>query len=215
MILVMDARDPALEQLSRAECMRLMRSVPVGRIIYTRQALPAVDLVNFALVDGDIVIRTSAAGRLAAATRGAVVAFEADSVDPAGSAGWSVTVVGQARAVTDDTQIRSLERVALASWLPGERDHFIRIAPSIVNGRRVGGPLPARPRRRDVSYRNPPPQPGARARGGRLGRAQLQLAPEFGGADSEITQAAAPAPGRDPGAVIGHRDGEEPGLVNV
>jgi hypothetical protein len=29
-------------------------SVPVGRIVYTRQALPAVELVNFALIDGDI-----------------------------------------------------------------------------------------------------------------------------------------------------------------
>ena len=34
--------------------MRLMGSVPVGRIVYTRQALPAVELVNFALADGDI-----------------------------------------------------------------------------------------------------------------------------------------------------------------
>jgi hypothetical protein len=29
-------------------------SVPVGRIVYTRQALPAVELVNFALIDGGI-----------------------------------------------------------------------------------------------------------------------------------------------------------------
>ena len=48
-----------------------MGSVPVGRIVYTRQALPAVELVNFALDDGDIVIRTDAGGKLAAATRGA------------------------------------------------------------------------------------------------------------------------------------------------
>ena len=83
-----------LEQLSRDECLRLMGLVPVGRIVYTRQALPAVELVNFALDDGDIIIRTDAGGKLAAATRGAVVAFEADSVDVTGHAGWSVTVVG-------------------------------------------------------------------------------------------------------------------------
>ena len=108
--------------------MRLMGSVPVGRIVYTRQALPAVELVNFALVDGDIVIRTSAEGKLAAATRGAVVAFEVDSVDLAGHAGWSVTIVGQARAVTDGEEIRRLERVALTSWVPGQDGHFIRIS---------------------------------------------------------------------------------------
>ena len=119
MLLVMDSDGPTLERLSRAECMRLTGTVPVGRIVYTRQALPAVELVNFALADGDIVIRTSAEGKLAAATRG--------------------TVVGQARAVTGSTEIRGLERVALASWVPGERDHFIRISPAIVNGRRVCG----------------------------------------------------------------------------
>ena len=38
----------ALTQLPRDECLKLMASVPVGRVIYTRRALPAVDLVNFA-----------------------------------------------------------------------------------------------------------------------------------------------------------------------
>src|SRR6202046_1034828 len=112
----MDTDSLALENMSPDECRRLMGSVAVGRIVYTRQALPAVELVNFALVDGDIVIRTSAGGELAAATRGAVVAFEADTVELDGHAGWSVAIVGQARAVSDGEEIRGLERVALTSW---------------------------------------------------------------------------------------------------
>jgi uncharacterized protein len=138
-LLVMDTDSLALERLSPDECMRLMSSVPVGRIVYTRQALPAVELVNFALVDGDIIIKTKAEGKLAAATRGAIVAFEADIVDTDGQAGWSVAIVGQARAVTDVEEISRLERVALTSWVPGQRGHFIRISPTIVNGRRIGG----------------------------------------------------------------------------
>ncbi len=55
--------------------------MPVGRIVYTRQALPAVELVNFTLNNGDIVVRTDASGRLAAATRDAV---DAISGSPAG-----------------------------------------------------------------------------------------------------------------------------------
>jgi nitroimidazol reductase NimA-like FMN-containing flavoprotein (pyridoxamine 5'-phosphate oxidase superfamily) len=137
----MDADSSALEQLSRDECMRLMGSVPVGRIVYTRQALPAVEMVNFALVGGDVVIRTSAEGKLAAATRGAVVAFEADSVDLAEHTGWSVTIVGQARAVTDGAEIRRLERAAPPSWVTQESDYFVRISPAMVNGRRVMTPL--------------------------------------------------------------------------
>ena len=133
----MDFNGSVLEHLSRGECMRLVGSVPLGRIVYTRQALPAVELVNFALHDGDIVIRTDSGGKLAAATRGAVVAFEADSVDLAAHAGWSVTVVGYSRAVTDSEEILRLVQTGLQPWAPGERDHFIRISPEIVNGRRL------------------------------------------------------------------------------
>jgi hypothetical protein len=88
--------------------------------------------------EGDIVIRTDSGGKLAAATRGAVVAFEADSVDAAAHAGWSVTIVGCSRAVTDSEEIRRLQQIGLEPWAPEERDHFILISPSIVNGRRIG-----------------------------------------------------------------------------
>ena len=111
--------------------------MPVGRIIFTQRALPAVELVNFALDHGDIVIRTDGGGKLAAATRGAVVAFETDSIDAAGHAGWSVTIIGQARAVTDDAEIHRLQQIPLTPWAPGRHDHFIRISPTIVNGRRI------------------------------------------------------------------------------
>jgi len=121
--------------------MRLMGTVPIGRIVYTRQALPAVEVVNFALFDGDIVIRTSAEGKLAAATRGAVVAFEADSVDLDRHVGWSVTVLGQARVV-DGAQAGRLEQVALTPWAPGPHAHFICIAPTMVNGRWLGSDRP-------------------------------------------------------------------------
>jgi nitroimidazol reductase NimA-like FMN-containing flavoprotein (pyridoxamine 5'-phosphate oxidase superfamily) len=133
----MNSNGPVLEHLSRDECMRLVGSVSVGRIVYTRQAMPAVELVNFALEGGDIIIRTDATGKLAAATQGAVVAFEADSVDDARHAGWSVTVIGKSRAVTERAEILRLHKIALRPWAPGKRDHYIRIPPVIVQGRRL------------------------------------------------------------------------------
>jgi uncharacterized protein len=140
----MDSDGPALKQLTRAECFRLMASAPVGRIIYTRQALPAVDLVSFALDGGDIIIRTDRDGKLAAGTRGAVVAFEADSVDTDRRTGWSVTVVGPSTEVTDPDEIDRLERTGLSSWAPAERGCFIRISPGILNGLRLTAPGSAR-----------------------------------------------------------------------
>ena len=127
----------ALQRLSRDECLTLMASVPVGRIIYTRQALPAVELVNFALDHGDIVIRTDHSGKLAAATRGAVVAFEADQLDPDARSGWSVTAIGPSSEVTDPGELARLRAIGLSSWAPGTRDHFIRISPVMLNGRHL------------------------------------------------------------------------------
>jgi hypothetical protein len=136
----------ALEQLSRDECLLLMASVSVGRIIYTRRALPAVELVNFALSHGDIIIRTDSGGKLAVATQHSVVAFEADRLDADQRAGWSVTAIGQSREVTDPAEIVQLQEIGLSSWAPGAREHFIRISPEILNGRRLrasGQPTPA------------------------------------------------------------------------
>jgi uncharacterized protein len=130
---------PLLEELSRAECLRLLATATIGRIVYTRQALPAVEPVNFALHDGAIVIRTDAGGKLAAATRRAVVAFQADNLDPVRRSGWSVTVVGRCEAVTDTGDLDGLNTLDLQSWAPGTRNHFIRIEPAIVTGRRLRG----------------------------------------------------------------------------
>jgi uncharacterized protein len=57
-------RAPAA-RLDRSESLRLLASVPVGRLIFTVNALPAVRPMNFALVDGMIVLRTAASTTVA------------------------------------------------------------------------------------------------------------------------------------------------------
>src|ERR1700684_3240762 len=122
---------PALEQLSRDECLRLMESVSVGRIVYTRRGLPAFELVNFAFDHGDIIIRTDRGGKLAVATQHSIVAFEADRLDADQRAGWSVTAIGQSWGVTAPAEIGQLQASGLTSWARGVREHFIRISPEI------------------------------------------------------------------------------------
>jgi len=133
----MKADGQGLEEMSRAECLHLLASVPVGRIVYTLQALPAVAVVNFAIHDGGVVFRADGARNLESATRHAVVAFEADDMDPDTHRGWSVTVVGPADEVTDTDEMAALRALRLDPWAPGEREHFIRIKPEIVTGRRI------------------------------------------------------------------------------
>jgi uncharacterized protein len=109
------------QDLARGECLRLMSTVGVGRIIYTRKALPAVELVNFTLDGSDIVIST-VRDELASAARDSVVAFETDHFSPQYKAGWSVTVIGRSREVTIPQAVTGHE-------------HLLRVTPEIVSGR--------------------------------------------------------------------------------
>ncbi|WP_248963225.1 pyridoxamine 5'-phosphate oxidase family protein [Sphaerisporangium perillae] len=123
--------------LSRDECMALLGSTPIGRIVYTDRALPAVQPVNFLLDSTAIVIRTGVGSKLAAAAGNAIVAFEADEFDAETRTGWSVTAVGHARAVDDPGEIERLSLLPLNPWAPGGREHFIVVSPEQISGRRI------------------------------------------------------------------------------
>jgi nitroimidazol reductase NimA-like FMN-containing flavoprotein (pyridoxamine 5'-phosphate oxidase superfamily) len=126
-------------QLTATECLRLLASASVGRIVYTQRAMPAVELVSFAVDGGDIVIKTDPGGALAAATNHTVVAFEADEVDTATGQGWSVTAIGRSREVTESRDIARLRSIGLRSLEADGHEHFIRVTPGIVSGRRLAG----------------------------------------------------------------------------
>ncbi|MGW2700077.1 pyridoxamine 5'-phosphate oxidase family protein [Streptomyces sp. NPDC001340] len=127
-------------ELGRAECLRMLATAPVGRLVYTRQALPAVVPVNFGLdTDGAVLLRTSAASEPARAVDGAVVAFEADAVDVARQAGWSVVVTGRAEIVTEGPERERLERMSPRSWAPSPDEVIVRIDPELVTGRELVG----------------------------------------------------------------------------
>ncbi|MFD8562397.1 pyridoxamine 5'-phosphate oxidase family protein [Streptosporangium canum] len=130
----MQLDSPGLQVLTREECLGLLSAAPIGRIVFTDHALPAVQPVNFHLNDQAIVIRTTIGSKLAAATRRAVVAFEADEIDPELRTGWSVTAVGQARAVTDPAEIDLLAALPLTTWAPGSRDHYIVVEAEHISG---------------------------------------------------------------------------------
>lgn len=132
-----------LEVLDREQCLDLLDTVRVGRLVFTEDALPAVQPVNFRLHRGDVVIRVAGGAKLMAATGNAVVAFEADELDPDLRTGWSVTVVGHADLITDVPELVELSGTFLQPWVDGRRDHFVRIQAEKVTGRRLHGPVTA------------------------------------------------------------------------
>lgn len=131
-----DARSMA--ELDRDEALALLASVSLGRIVFTRDALPAIRPVNHAVVDGHLVVRTHEGAALAAATDGpgTVVAYEADSIDPDTHLGWSVVVTGFARLVSDPDQLARYQKL-VAPWISRTMEHAVLIQLDMVNGFRM------------------------------------------------------------------------------
>jgi len=136
------SENPPLVTLTEAEAVALLSTEQVGRLVYTRRALPAVTPVNYALRDGAIWIWTASASSMAQAVRGAVVAFEVDELDMAARSGWSVTVLGVAELVVDPAEIERALELGPEPWVPGRKAHLIRIPLQMVSGRRIQVSVP-------------------------------------------------------------------------
>jgi len=129
--------DRVLDVLDEDECLALLARAPIGRLAFTEGALPAVQPVSFVLADGEIFIPTHEGSKVAAASRGAVVAFEVDEVDAGSWTGWNVTVVGPSRVITDAGDVTRLDGLGVRSWAPGGGRCYIGVQIRVVQGRRV------------------------------------------------------------------------------
>jgi nitroimidazol reductase NimA-like FMN-containing flavoprotein (pyridoxamine 5'-phosphate oxidase superfamily) len=126
-----------LQIVGPAECLHLLRSVPLGRLVYTYAGLPAIRLVNFVVDDDTIVFSTGQGDKFRAAERGDVVAFEADNVDPERHTGWTVTAIGHLSVVTRDEADDLRRTLPLHSWMPMDEAQFVRLGVESVQGRRL------------------------------------------------------------------------------
>jgi len=126
-------------ELSREECLRLLGEVPIGRVVFTQRALPAVRPVNHVIEADRIIIRASLGTAIspeATGDSGTVVAYEADLIDPEACLGWSVVVVGRAAHVKNEAEIVRYQ-LALQPWATSEMDHIIEIRADLVTGFRL------------------------------------------------------------------------------
>jgi nitroimidazol reductase NimA-like FMN-containing flavoprotein (pyridoxamine 5'-phosphate oxidase superfamily) len=126
----------ALVVLSQRECLALLRTEQVGRVVFTERALPAVIPVTFAVLDDAIVLATRPGSRLARSARGGVLAFEVDQLDPVTRTGWSVVVTGVAEFVADPAE-EARVRTVLDPWAPGGNNLVLRLPLTVVTGRRI------------------------------------------------------------------------------
>jgi nitroimidazol reductase NimA-like FMN-containing flavoprotein (pyridoxamine 5'-phosphate oxidase superfamily) len=127
-----------LEILPFEVCLRLLASVPVGRVGFFADGEVVMLPVNHLLDGQDPVFRTARGSKLSAAEGQSLVAFEADEYDEQTRSGWSVLVTGRAEVVYDEAEVQRLSRRGLHPWASAvERPFWIRIRATSVSGRRT------------------------------------------------------------------------------
>jgi hypothetical protein len=150
-------------ELTRGESLRLVGSVPFGRIVFTSRALPAIQPVPHLVAGQQIIIRASLGAAISSAVHGTptIVAYQADLIDPAERTGWSVVVIGRACRVTGEV-LPARYRESLRPWIDEEMDDVIAIDADLVTGFRIvpepaSAPAgePAFPATADAGFRQP------------------------------------------------------------
>ncbi|MGF6884820.1 hypothetical protein ABIA39_006999 [Nocardia sp. GAS34] len=122
--------------LDNEEALALLAGTRLGRIVFTKDALPAVRPVNHIFHDGKIIVRTWTSPQLTDMThavRTTVVAYQVDDINPDSHLGWSVVVIGYAQVIEDPASIALYSPLVKPSAL-STNDTLVCISPDLVRG---------------------------------------------------------------------------------
>jgi nitroimidazol reductase NimA-like FMN-containing flavoprotein (pyridoxamine 5'-phosphate oxidase superfamily) len=129
-----------LEPLAVEECLTLLATEDVGRLVVVLAGRPLVFPLNYAL-DGDAVVFRTAPGTKLHAIDRSLVAFEVDRWTTSPQSGWTVTVQGWAQEITSADAPGLRERLAALPVHPlagvGDKHHYVRIVPCSITGSRL------------------------------------------------------------------------------
>ncbi len=129
--------------LSASESWDLLASVALGRLVTSVEGQPEIFPVNFVVQHRTVLFRTAEGTKLVSTAINNRVLFEAD--DHNAAEGWSVIVQGTACLVCTNEEIEEAERAQLLPWTATLKQHYVRVLPVSVTGRRFRfGPEPSR-----------------------------------------------------------------------
>lgn len=131
--------EPEMKALSSVECYRLLASRAIGHLGVVCDNYPLIIPVNYGLDQDIIVIRTDP-GTVVARADFHNVTFQVDDLNLEHHSGWSILVCGQAEGLTPAHSPELVARTRLTDvhpWVTGERDHWMRIIPHGISGRRI------------------------------------------------------------------------------
>ncbi len=129
-----DATDRPVTILAESECWQLLSNAPLGRLVTVADGIPEIFPVNFAVQGRTVLFRTAEGTKLVSTAINKQVLFEAD--DYGAAEGWSVILKGVSRSLRTDEEIEEAEQAQLLPWTATVKEHYVRILPTRVTGRR-------------------------------------------------------------------------------
>lgn len=132
-----DEQRRRIETLSVDECLQLLATASLGRVGFIHDDTPRIVPVNYLLHQGTVMFRTTYGTTLDTISAGARAAFEVDRIDEATQIGWSVIVTGKAEEIWVPDEITAAQKLPITPWAPGDRNHYVRIYPAAITGRRI------------------------------------------------------------------------------
>jgi hypothetical protein len=138
--------DRVVVPLDAVECRALLIGGRLGRLVFTRNALPAIQPVPYCLHGGEVVIPAPAGSPYLPRARGTVIALGVDAYDGDTGTGWSVTVVGPLRSVDDATETAVLDALPWSRPRSTGDGRYVALEIGLLSGWRI------EPRRPDPTH---------------------------------------------------------------
>ncbi|MGO9341549.1 MAG: pyridoxamine 5'-phosphate oxidase family protein [Acidimicrobiales bacterium] len=123
-------------ELSRKECVEMLGTVGIARVILSVGCIPFAVPANIAVRDAEVVFAADGGSKLTPSVYGQVVSVEADDIDLVSHKGWSVLVTGIAQAVTAASEI-DWAAPLLRAWVSEPHPMLVRVPLTLVSGRRL------------------------------------------------------------------------------
>lgn len=115
-------------------CWNYLAKTEVGRLATAVNNQPEIFPINY-VVDGEsIVFRTAEGSKLFELTVNEQCAFEIDGWNI--HDGWSVLLKGKAEVISDEDELRRVEKLPLLPWVPTIKHNYVRVRADQVTGRR-------------------------------------------------------------------------------
>lgn len=126
--------DEGMETITIAECEQLLDSGGVGVLALCGTPAPILRPVNFAALQGQVVIRTGEGRILAAAKASEPASFVVSGFDRFEHTGWSVVVSGK---LTELSGLGDPADLPLRPWVRSGKNRLVALSITTLSGRRI------------------------------------------------------------------------------